>query len=84
MSLRKVRDASRTVRAMGRKQKFQRTRCVMRSLYDRVPGVCNGLKWVKENQERGKHKAHLKGQVHERASQAAYGGCGKSANLDMV
>ena len=30
----------------------------MRSLHDRVPGRCNGLKWVKEKQERGKDTGH--------------------------
>ena len=43
------------VRAIEGKKKFHCIMCV-RSLCDRVPGVCNGLKWVKENQERGKTK----------------------------
>ena len=45
-------------RANGGMKKFGCTRCGMKSLYDRVSGVCNGLKWVTENQERGKNAGH--------------------------
>ena len=48
----------RMVRVVEGLTKFQCIRCGMRSLYDRVRGVCHGLLWVKENQERGKDTRH--------------------------
>ena len=44
------------VRSVESKKKFNCSRCGMRSLCDRVPGVCDGLKWVQGNQERGKNE----------------------------
>ena len=67
-------------RAVGGRKKFQCTRCVLGSLYDRVLRVCTGLKWIKEKQERGEDTSHRwEGQIYGRVPLAACGRCGKVA-----
>ena len=66
----------------GDDKKFHRIRCGMRNLYDRVPGVCDGLKCVKEISQRRMHS--WKDMFFGRASLPACGRCGKGTNLDLV